>query len=123
MMISEKDYNRFLMLRKRLFKQIEKQLEEDGHCKSYEGLFTISIEFNDYFKQEDNKSEINCWTISLDLYLIAPNGRHHLWTGKTFKEALDACEKDINTWINFHNKYLKGEDVDFDSIEQIGMSK
>ena len=123
MMISEKDYNRFLMLRKRLFKQIEKQLEEDGHCKPYEGLFTISIEFNDYFEQEDNKSEIKRWTISLDLYLIAPNGRHHLWTGKTFKEALDACEKDINTWINFHNKYLKGEDVDFDSIEQIGISE
>jgi len=36
-MISEKDYNRFLMLRKRLFKQIEKQLEEDGHCKPYGG--------------------------------------------------------------------------------------
>ena len=97
MLITNKEYNRFLQLREKLFKAIEKALEEDGHCKSYEGEFSIGINFPSYF--EEDYTNIPTYEINLGLYLIAPNGRHHCWRGKTFAEALRKCEFDINDWI------------------------
>ena len=38
----EIDTNRFMQLREELFMALEKALNEDGHCKSYEGYFEIT---------------------------------------------------------------------------------
>lgn len=77
-------------LRKRLFDAIELSLKEDGHCKSYEGAFSIVMP--NYFNN-------NGWSIALDCYVIGP-GRHYSWSGKDLEEAYNKAEKDIISWIN-----------------------
>lgn len=79
---------RFLTLRADLFAAIRHSLEQDGHCKSYEGR--LAMQWPHYFEEE--------YTITLDCYVIGPS-RHYYWTGKDFTEALDNAEKDIRAWI------------------------
>jgi hypothetical protein len=88
--------NEFLYLRKRLFKAMDKYFEEDtGGCKSYEGAFSIGLKYPDYFEKNDQPK----YFIHLDLYVLAPAGRHHEWEGDTIEEALGKCKKDILSWI------------------------
>lgn len=88
---------RFLKLRKRLFTAIDEALKED--CgKSYEGSFTINIEYPNYYEDENAEKPPAYIYILLDCYIIGPH-RHYSWGGKTFDEALDKCEKDINEWL------------------------
>jgi len=91
--VKQEDILRFLELRADLFTAIASQLREDGHCKSYEGAFTIRLP--NYFDQADDEEP---WQITLDCYVIGPN-RHYHWNGSTFKDALDACEMDVRAWI------------------------
>ena len=89
-------YEEFLDLRKRLFEAMDKYYEEDEACgKSYEGQFSISLNFPNYFQESD----IPTYNIHLDMYIIAPIGRHHDWCGKTFEEAFEKCKNDILVWI------------------------
>ena len=88
---------RFLKLRKRLFTAIDEALKED--CgKSYEGSFTINIKYPNYYEDENAEKPPAYFYILLDCYIIGPH-RHYSWGGKTFDEALDKCEKDINEWL------------------------
>lgn len=89
---SEKDFYRFDRLRDRVFKLIEKELEDDdgGGHKSYEGAIDLTISYPNYFDQE---KEPYC-QIELHCYLLV-NGRHITFDGYTMKKALDRFE----AWI------------------------
>lgn len=81
--------NRFLSLRSDLFKAIKYALEQDGHCKRYEGQ--MGMHWPNYFDDD--------YAVNLDCYVVGPS-RHYLWKGKSFTEALDKAETDIRQWIN-----------------------
>ena len=82
-------------LRSKLFQYIQKSLEEDGHCKSYEGTFEIRMP--SYFEDSHNPQNGDEWTLALHCYVIGPS-RHYEWQGKTMAEAISKAEKDINQW-------------------------
>lgn len=88
------EWERFEALRQRLYGHIAACLEEDGHCKSYEGAWSVSQNFPSYFDREEPKR----WQLHLDCYVIGPT-RHYDWFGETFEEAIAKAEKDIDEWI------------------------
>lgn len=90
-----KTMRRFHALRKRLFRDIEQALEDDGYCKPYEGIFEITTCYPSYF-EEGNAPEH--YVIVLHCYVIGP-ARHYEWRGKTLEAALDKCEAEINGWL------------------------
>ena len=85
---------KLLRLRTDLFAWIEKELEEDGHCKTYEGTFEVV--FPNYFEERDGY--VSPWVVVLRCYLIGPH-RHYRWSGKTFGEALSKADRDIRAWM------------------------
>lgn len=88
-MILGLEYIRFYELRQKLFNMIKESLDEDGHCKHYEGELHIEIIFPNYFA---TKKEEPTYCIHLDCYLIGPS-RHYDWYGKTLTECLDKFER------------------------------
>ena len=81
-----------MALRQRLFKMIEKSLKEDPICKSYEGALEVAFVYPNYFEQAD-AVEYVC--IRLDCYVLGW-GRHYMFKGETFAEALDEFEKTLD---------------------------
>ena len=99
-MISADDYARFEQLRADLFDAIAKALDEDGHCKSYEGSFRL--QFPNYFESLPSPSEMTDsepWGILLDCYVIGPS-RHYEWWGATFADVLQKADTDIRAWMH-----------------------
>lgn len=88
------DLSTLMNLRKKLFIYIEKALEDDPACKSYEGSFSVTYSLPNYF--EDARKE--WWNIHLDCYVIGP-ARHYDWCGETLEEAVKKAENEINSWI------------------------
>lgn len=70
--------------------EIRSALERDPHCKSYEG--EIDVEVNGALDRPGVK-------LTLRLYLFAPNGREHTWTGATVAEVCGLAHDDITRWI------------------------
>ena len=101
--IDKVQWDRFLEYRQRIFKAIKENLEVDGHCKSYEGQFTVSYYLPNYFVDDSEKPY---WEISLDCYLIGPK-RHYEWGGETFNEALENAVEDIDVWLKEHDEWLE----------------
>lgn len=95
MNITTEDIQRLKGLRHKLFEAIRKALEIDGHCKSYEGEFRISLP--NYFEERDG--ETNRYVLSLDCYVVGPS-RHYTWSGSSLSEAISKAEGNINGWIN-----------------------
>lgn len=94
------DYKRFLTLRSRVMDAIREQLKISCSCKRYEGTFDLTFSLPDFFDYiENGASEPDYCTIYLHCYVIGP-GRHYEWRGKSFADALDKCEEDINKWIS-----------------------
>jgi hypothetical protein len=93
--IMEKALQRFLKIREELFDAIKKDLEKDGHCKSYEGAMEIG--FPNFF--DDSAPHENSWRITLHCYVVGPR-RHYEWMGKTLDEAVGKMEKDIKKWLS-----------------------
>lgn len=91
------EYSRFISLRRRVMQAIRRALEEDSCCKSYEGTFELLVGYPDYFDGE-HADKPDFFKITLHCYVLGPS-RHYEWTGKSFKEALDSAEKEIETWI------------------------
>jgi len=91
----------FNSLRKRVFAMIEKELAIGDCCKSYEGAIEVAVEYPNYF--EDEKAEkAPCWyCITLHCYVIGC-GRHYDFKGKTFTEALNKFESQIDQWERRH---------------------
>ena len=90
---------RFIALRRRLFRMIRQELERDDHCKSYEGCLEVMTEYPNYF--EDNEAEMgpSYVKITLHCYVLGPH-RHYDFEGKTMGEALDKLEETITGWEN-----------------------
>lgn len=97
-MANKSSQQRFFALRKRLFEAIKSQLEEDSHCKSYEGALEITQCFPNYFEDEYGNGGATYYVIELHCYVIGPH-RHYRWDGKTFNEALRKAEREIYSWI------------------------
>ena len=95
--------DRFLTLREKVFFAIQKELQMDGHHKSYEGTFEITTCYPNYF---DNANEPDFYTITLHCYVLGPK-RHYEWVGKTLDEALDNAEREITEWLNETNREYK----------------
>jgi len=108
---SQHDWNRFHLIRAEIFKFIAKSLEEDGHCKSYEG--GLNVEWPNYFEDKDT-SENNgwytngSWMITLHCYLLGPS-RHYRWIGKSFQECLEKFELDATHWIQGNYNFRHDE--------------
>lgn len=94
------DKERLYELRKRVFRAIKEQLEEDPMCKSYEGAIEVGCEYPNFF--EDDEYEIGdalpaAYYIRLHCYVLGPS-RHYDFVGKTFRQALDEFEKALDEW-------------------------
>lgn len=94
-MLTEQQLKQFVELREKLFDAIKRELEEDGHCKHYEGEFLVSMRFPNYFDREGPIT----WVIHLDMYLLGPH-RHYDWIGQTFDECFEKVKHDVMLWIN-----------------------
>jgi hypothetical protein len=91
--VSSESWAAFMALRADLFAAIKASLEQDGHCKSYEGQLTIGYQLPNYFVDSGPT-----WMVSLACYVIGPS-RHYEWFGDSFEEALEKCEADVREWI------------------------
>lgn len=91
------DKERFNSLRKRVFKLIAYELDQDPHCKSYEGTIELVTSYPDYFEDSTAEKGIDYCKITLHCYVLG-SGRHHDFIGKNFKEALDEFERQIKRW-------------------------
>lgn len=86
------DQEKFMALRQRLFKMIEKALiDSGGHCKNYEGELDVEFCYPNYF--EDDKPPLVC--ITLHCYLLGWT-RHYKFEGETFAEALNNFEETLD---------------------------
>lgn len=115
LMPKPEDWLRLYQIRHSVFLCIGKLLEEDGHCKSYEGCFEIS--FPNYFDEAGRRlgkddlppnTHRDDWGVTLHCYLIGP-GRHHTWTGATLREALDRADADISRWVVEATEHMAAE--------------
>lgn len=101
-MVDKVDYERFQNLRRKVMDGIAKALKEDGYCKSYEGAFEVTTCFPNYFDDETATSGAEFYAITLHCYVIGPS-RHYEWNGKTFAQALDKAELEIESWLEESN--------------------
>jgi hypothetical protein len=76
-------------LRQLVFAEIKKCLEEDGHCKSYEGR--VELIYPNYFEDQDT------YLLELHCYLIGPTRRYE-WRGKSFDECAEKAIADVKLW-------------------------
>lgn len=97
-MVEKNDYERFRKLRKKVMDGIKKALDEDGHCKSYEGAFEVKTCFPNYFDDEESTQGAEFYVITLHCYVLG-YARHYKWSGKTFAEALEKAEREIESWL------------------------
>ena len=81
-----------------MFSAIDEALEEDGHCKSYEGCFEIIVNYPNYFEDETAESGPDGYIIRLHCYVIGQS-MHYDWMGDTFSEALTKAEAEIYSLI------------------------
>lgn len=81
-------FDKFMSLRSRAFAMIKSMLDEDGHCKSYEGTFTVKTVYPNYFE----KSDVPVFEIHMACYLLSRD-RQECWDGSTFQDALDSFEE------------------------------
>ena len=87
----------FLKLRRQVMDALS-HIDMSFGCKSYEGLFEVTVEYPCYFDDGFDRDEPSSVAITLHCYVLGP-GRHNCWKGKTFREAVDACKKDVEKWI------------------------
>lgn len=74
--------------RAKLFAEIKRELEIDGHCKSYEGR--VELHWPCYFGGE--------YSIHLACYVLGP-ARGYDYYGETWDECFDKAEADLDSWI------------------------
>lgn len=92
------DFERFHRLREKTFAGIGKALSENGgYGKSYEGAFEVIQEYSCFYDDVD-AMRTPIVRIKLHCYILGP-ARHYEWSGRTFEEALDKAEADIDKWI------------------------
>jgi hypothetical protein len=100
------EWARFEYLRQKTFDEIHKCLQDDPHCKSYEGAFTVSYVLPHYFQERCGElHDLPKYRIDVYMYLLNPHGRSENWYGKTFTEALDKAERDLEHWFALAERY------------------
>lgn len=92
MNIAINDILRLIALRERFFRCIEDALNEDGHCKSYEGAISVSVNFPPIFDRNDKPT----WRIDWSCYVLPDTGRSRTWEGSTLSEALAVAETEAD---------------------------
>lgn len=90
--MTQADIDQLMNLRAELFAAIRDALEEDGHCKTYEGAFAIHLP--NYFEQEVAET----WCVTLDCYKIGPS-YHYEWRARTLGDAIAKAARDVRAWI------------------------
>ncbi|PAB59018.1 hypothetical protein [Anaeromicrobium sediminis] len=95
-MIKKDSIERFATLRKELFSIMSKELHLHTNPKSYEGKFRVG--FPNFFEEYDSNN-YKRWYIELDLHMLYPFGKTHIWYGNSFEEALHKAENEIRNWI------------------------
>lgn len=93
--MNETEFNKFLSLRQRTFAMIKSMLDEDGHCKHYEGTFTLKTQYPNFFEKSDTPT---C-ELHMACYLLS-RGRQESWDGDTWDEVLEKFED----WIKEKEK-------------------
>ena len=88
--------------RERLWALLESVDMSDG-CKSYEGALEVGCEYNDFFASKGPLDPPVKWRITLHCYVLG-SGRHHVFEGSTWEQAVSAFEK----WLTTQEK-TKGE--------------
>lgn len=96
----EFDVSKLHALQRDLFRAIDQELAQDGHHKSYEGMFSVTCEWPNRFAYGDAAPETigPTWWVTLHCYVIGPS-RHYQWSGTTFNEAWERCEHSVREWI------------------------
>ena len=94
-MVTSEELQRLQYIRGKLHAHIYLDIRIDGHHKSSEGEFTITLPncFDDVFG------------LSVYCYVLGP-ARNHTWTGKSLTECLDKAEKDIDEWIEEQTDWI-----------------
>lgn len=87
-MISIDDATRLAMLRERLYRCVEDEMNEDTLHKSYEGALDVTLSFPSIFERHESPS----WIITWHCYVVPESGRHFHWKGKTLAEAIAVAE-------------------------------
>ncbi len=101
--IEDEDWDRFMRLRARLFKSIKECLEVDSCHKPSEGYLRIGLTLPDYFEDGQTDPE---WYLYLVCSLIGPH-RDAEWYGNSFHSLLKNAEKDIISWLDGHDEWLR----------------
>ena len=83
---------RLMAMRERVYRCIEDELDRDGHHKSYEGAWEVTMSIPEIF----SRGEPIEWTVTLHCYVLDLSGRHEHWTGRTLAEAIAKAEHSIN---------------------------
>lgn len=96
--MTKQEMSRFAAMRKKVANYITEYLKEDCGHKSYEGTWELLVSFPNYFEDETATAVPDFYQITLHCYIIGPF-RHYDWHGKSWDEALTACERDIDKWI------------------------
>ena len=107
--------NKFVLLRKMLFKAIEICLKEDSHCKACEGTFNFETHYPDYFETQRGAKPV--YQCTYWCYLICEEGRNKTWKANSYEELYELIEKDILHWLFYHQDcweldyiYLQNDD-------------
>lgn len=91
--MTDDDRQNFAAMREFVYRYIAKSLEEDGHCKSYEGAWEFAALWPSYFEKEKPTE----YCLTLHCYLLGPN-RHYDWIAATPGECIANAWKDVRKW-------------------------
>ncbi len=97
--VMEKFYEEFNKVRRQVANAIAKYLKDDCVHKSYEGTWDMLVSYPNYFEDETATSNPDFYQINLHCYVLGPD-RHYSWQGKSWREALEKCKRDIDVWTH-----------------------
>jgi hypothetical protein len=80
-------------LRRLLFYGIRIALEQDSHCKSYEGA--VEVRYPDFFEWREGEGP---WTVKVHCYVLGPS-RHYDFSGATLDEAVGKAIDAVEAWV------------------------
>lgn len=96
--MTKTEQERFACLRKRVAERIKKDMEDGCDCKPYDGTWELLISFPDNFADPSATAAPDFFRITLYCSVLCP-GRHCDWDGMSWDEALCACERDVDGWL------------------------
>lgn len=92
-MISFEDGVRLVRIQERVKSATFIELKKDGHHKSSEGAVTLSFCLPNIF---DDSGPY--WTVDVYSYVLCPDGRSKVFSGRTASEAISKAEDGVRDW-------------------------